>query len=563
MTVHWLNRHPDLCDHQAHWDVHQLTRLLAGLTKPHDPVFVVAGRFHSSSDDVAWVRDHLEYPGVLAVTSDEESLFPWWEFRDPRLKLWVMTPRPAHIKAHGPPDLVLTEGPPPLARYWLQEAGYTPWRDRPWDWFFAGQDTHVRRHEAVKIMGEMVDTEGAPLGFLATSQEFAGGLPQDVYYETLASARVAPAPAGPATPDSFRAFEAFMAGAVPVIDQQCPAYPQSSYWKHVFPSLPTPVGHWLIKDWESFPAYTQQILAADQIAVPDFVAAGAWWSMYERWLRRRVREDTNAPHASPITVVIPTSPIPSHPDPAVLVETVDSIRDRLPDAEILIVADGVRDEQAHLADDYHGYLHHVSWLCNVAWDRTALMVLPFHRHQALALREAMREVDTPLVLVAEHDTPLQGPFNWGRMARILSQGEADVIRFLHESRVLPDYEHLMLGGVETPFGLKMRRTKQWSQRPHLATAAFYRHILSSYFGDDSRTMVEDVMHGVVKNLVDMDELNWFRFRLWVLCEPDENGSIQRSYHLDGRGSEPMFENVFAYDGATPDGAPAPTAGRSD
>ena len=42
-----------------------------------------------------------------------------------------------------------------------------------------------------------------------------------------------------------------------------------------------------------------------------------------------------------VTVLIPVSPIPSHPSTEVLDVTIDSIRTRLPDAEIIIMFDGV------------------------------------------------------------------------------------------------------------------------------------------------------------------------------------------------------------------------------
>lgn len=560
----WLNNHPDRYDAGEHWDQADVRRLFAHLDG--HPVYVVAGRFHATPDDVKWVRDQLTYPCVLVVTSDEESLFPWWEFTgQPDVKVWVMTPRPGHLDEHGNPDVILGEGLPPDARDYLRNvAGYTPWRYRKFDWVFAGQDGHARRDEAIARM------EALPQGHLLVSKGFNSGTGPDDYYSLLGDARCAPAPSGPATPDSFRAFEAFAAGCVPMLDAHCTAYADGSYWYRLFDQFVHDYGprcgHLVVHDWRNLRGYIEESMHTGspvEWGCPPWVETGAWWSQYQRWLRRKALEHTEA-FGSATTVIVTTSPIPSHPSVAMLRETIDSIQHRLPLAEIIVAADGVREEQTHLADAYMDYLHHVAWLCNTTWRNVCLVTMPGHRHQALTLKRAMELVDTPYVFVSEHDTPLQGEIDMLGCENVLQAGYGDMIRFIHESRVLDDYEHLMLGGPEERCGVKLRATMQWSQRPHLATAAFYRRVLSTYFGDDSRTMVEDVMYGVIKNLVEADFNNWLSgFRLWVYHEPDDHGSIQRSYHLDGRGDEPMFDNVFAYNGGTPDGAPAPTAGRTD
>jgi hypothetical protein len=110
-------------------------------------------------------------------------------------------------------------------------------------------------------------------------------------------------------------------------------------------------------------------------------------------------------------------------------------------------------------------------------------------------------------------------------------------------------------------GQPLLRTAQWSQRPHLASTEFYRNVLSRYFGTEARTMIEDVMHGVVDHAWRTDrEQGWERFRLWLYAPP---GDVKRSTHLDGRAGESKFEDrwVFAYDGPPPVGAPYPTRAR--
>jgi hypothetical protein len=159
----------------------------------------------------------------------------------------------------------------------------------------------------------------------------------------------------------------------------------------------------------------------------------------------------------------------------------------------------------------------------------------------------------------EHDTPLVGEFDWpGLVARCLD-GDAFVIRFYHEVAIHPDHARLMLSGPEGDPPLI--RTAQWSQRPHLARTDFYRRMLDTYFGRDSRTMIEDVMHGVVAvNCSEYGEtVGWGAFRLWLYA-PDLD-HMKRSTHLDTRGDDPKYDMIYDYDGGpAPVGAPHPSPG---
>ena len=50
-----------------------------------------------------------------------------------------------------------------------------------------------------------------------------------------------------------------------------------------------------------------------------------------------------------ITVLVPTSPIPSHPSTAILDACLAAVRAQLPDAQIVIAADGYHDGACSLA----------------------------------------------------------------------------------------------------------------------------------------------------------------------------------------------------------------------
>ena len=81
-------------------------------------------------------------------------------------------------------------------------------------------------------------------------------------------------------------------------------------------------------------------------------------------------------------------------------------------------------------------------------------------------------------------------------------------------------------------------------------------MLRRYFGAESRTMIEDVMHGVVQRAHVAG--GWGMFRLFIYTPP---GNIKRSTTSDGRGSEPKFDMKIEYDGETPEWGPTSTSDR--
>lgn len=551
-----------------YWDQAEVERLCAhALRRPagapdfthHDDippdadgvVLVVPGRFHHGQEaeisaaiaELSWV--------LLIVTSDEESLFDASAVTHPRIARWVQTPRP---DAEGA-DRWLPFCPPPQVGDAL---GGTRPPTKDLDWFFAGQVTHDRRYQMLSAL-QRIDRRRSP-GKLIASRGFAQGLDPESYVANAVRAKAMPAPTGPATVDSFRAFEALDCGAVPVLDGWCPTYGDAAvdYWRKVLGDHPLPV----VSRWESVGSGIRSALpTAERNRVQ------AWWLRWRRELAvdfadtiARLSGETPEPTIDDlVTVLMPTSPIPSHPSTEIVEATVASIRERLPEAEILLLVDGVRDELAHRADDYAEYVRRVLWLSAHVWRGVTVLLSDEHLHQGVMTRRALDVVRTPLVLFCEHDTPLVGDIPFGDLADVVISGDADVIRLHHEAEVLDAHRHMMIDRKPKQIrAVRLMRTFQWSQRPHLASAAYYRRICEEFFGWESRTMIEDVMHGVCEVAYHLHRMDgWRRHKVWLYTPV---GDIKRSTHLDGRGDDPKFDDRFryAYDGEVPEGAPHPS-----
>lgn len=247
-----------------------------------------------------------------------------------------------------------------------------------------------------------------------------------------------------------------------------------------------------------------------------------------------------------ITAVVPVSPIKSHPDTAILAETLDSFRFHHPTAEIILTFDGVRPEQECRRGEYEEHIRRVLWLADKKWRNVCPFVFDTHMHQTGMLRAVFNEIRTPLLLYVEQDTPIvtDEPIDWQLIYNSIECGEANVVRLYHEGVIPEPHRHLMHGGASWPAAdggkITMLRTSQWSQRPHVASTAYYRRILDAHFTTNAKCFLEDVLHGVLQNAWRQDGMaGWQQHRLY-LYHPD-NGNAKRSYHTDGRAGEPKWD----------------------
>jgi hypothetical protein len=531
-----VEREADASPHRLCWDQWQVEQMLTDLGGHHrlweddklvDAAVVVipAGRYEP--DFVQAELDRLD-ACVVILTSDETAVFDSSKLTHGNARWWVQAPRPGRSYPEG--ARFLPCGFPPftseLARAAPASASH---RDR--DWAFLGQVNHRSRRELV------ANLRGLTGGDLRPSQGFTTGVSQTAYMRAMAAAKIAPCPSGPGMADSFRVWEALEAGCVPVVEEGCPAY-KGGYWGQLGTPFPT------VGDWSEFPALLPRLLDewpgnANRIQ--------SWWSQYRRSLEWGLWDDWNAvtgqhppPHGN-VTVIMPTSPIPSHPDTSIIEQTVATVRHHLPDAELIITADGVRAEQAHYRPAYDEYLRRLTWLAAHEFGRCTLIVHDQHQHQANMTRHALELVRTPTILFVEHDTPLCADehIDWAACEQAIASGVVNTVRFHFES-VIPDvHKYLMIDWVPKKIaGLSCIRTRQWSQRPHLSSTVYYRRMLAdpAWFPPDAVTMIEDVLNSPVSHQ------RWERHKV-VIYAP-RGGHLKRSWNLDGRGADEKFEMQY-------------------
>lgn len=228
-----------------------------------------------------------------------------------------------------------------------------------------------------------------------------------------------------------------------------------------------------------------------------------------------------------ITVLIPVSPIPSHPSTEVIDQTVASVRERLPDSEIIIMFDGLPAWFLQYKETYEQFTQTLLWKINNEMGNATPLLFDKHMHQSGMMREALKLVRTPLVLFLEQDTPLHNDIPFDKLVEPVKTGYINLLRFHFEAQIPPEHAHLMLD--QSPIdilGQPFIRTRQWSQRPHLASLKYYRDICENYWDNEPR-FIEHIMYGIVAEGGD----NYDEHRLHIYAP---EGTIVRSKHLDGR-----------------------------
>jgi hypothetical protein len=237
-----------------------------------------------------------------------------------------------------------------------------------------------------------------------------------------------------------------------------------------------------------------------------------------------------------VTIIVPTSVLPSHPDTAIIDETISTIRAHFPDNEIILQMDGLREERLSRKKDYDEYKNRVLWKCLHEWKNVLPIIFEEHNHQTTMMKKTIDIINTSVMLYVEGDAPITPDceIDWQKCLDMIEYEKANTIRFHFETLIPEPHKHLMFG-IEDGF----MKTAQWSQRPHLSTVKYYRDVVLTF--SDDKTFIEDRFHGKVQDdILPYEEFNqagWKQHKLWIY-HPE--GNIKRSYHLDGRQGTQKF-----------------------
>ena len=136
-----------------------------------------------------------------------------------------------------------------------------------------------------------------------------------------------------------------------------------------------------------------------------------------------------------VTIVMPVSILPSHPNIWILEETIKSVRFHFPKNEIILQIDGLRSERKNRKNDYDEFKNRVLWKCLHEWDNVLPIIFDEHSHQTTMMKKTIGEIKTSLMLYVESDAPLVTDIdiNWEECLDMLEYGKAKTIRFHFEA----------------------------------------------------------------------------------------------------------------------------------
>ena len=229
-----------------------------------------------------------------------------------------------------------------------------------------------------------------------------------------------------------------------------------------------------------------------------------------------------------LTIVVPTSCIPSHPATDRIERAIASIRayPEAADCPLIITCDGLHPSHAARAEAYAEYKARLRKL----YPDSDIVEFPEHTHQIGMMRATMPRIKTPLLFYVEHDFYLRNEIPWAQICAVMQKrADVKVVRLLHLPSIHEAWFHLMKDKMPQDVdGLFMVRTTMWSQNPHFATVESYRDILQSLY-IEAYGFIEDRILGAVS------DSPWERFGVWIYT-----GSISRVGHTNGREGDPKI-----------------------
>jgi hypothetical protein len=266
---HFLNTMFDLygCEHQCSLDGWPKVGCIMVLHGGNETRW--AGRGETIAQKINEVTANLPWMIFVSI-GDESSEFPLRLLNHPNKKVWCQTPLPSTQA-----DRFLIEGFP---------AGTKKTRcERSETFAFLGQVTHHRRYDCVKHLQRYWFMHGN--GTIIQTDGFGKGVPHKEYLEALSQAKIVPCPSGPASPDTFRIWEALECGAVPIVDSRSLRDETVGFWPVVLGDHPLPV----IDDWSMLPEVMDAVLA-DYDRIQHFCQY--WWKSYrlsfKDWLAKDI-----------------------------------------------------------------------------------------------------------------------------------------------------------------------------------------------------------------------------------------------------------------------------------
>jgi hypothetical protein len=233
-----------------------------------DRAFVIAPGFewHGLEETLSYELNKIRRV-VLFITADELGVFNFEKITHPNIEIWVQYPYAWHEQYNKMPL-----GVPEHLKRNLPE-----YPTKTYDSYFSGQVTHPRREQLAKAI---VRVPNSVHNFTAGFTQ--GETPQE-YYRLMSNAKIAPAPAGSATIDSFRFYEAIEMLCIPIADRVSSRGEAYGFWEILFKSMPVKQ----VSDWSEMKKLIPSLLNNYPHNMHKIVS---WWIKQKRDFANKIME---------------------------------------------------------------------------------------------------------------------------------------------------------------------------------------------------------------------------------------------------------------------------------
>jgi len=225
-------------------------------------VLIIPGRYwHHRTNEISEAISTLGW--VLAIlVGDEENLFEPDRVFHRNIKWWVQSPKPG--TDYGDARLFGIGFPAHFNVLWPEQRGTAV--------FLSAQNTHSVRAECFQALDNVTVPK-----LVTETAGFTQGMGKKRYVGCMQAAKIAPAPSGPVTADTFRLYEALEAHTVPIADTK-------PFWNMLYPDAPFPI----VDTYDQLAGYINDQLDewpanSNRITV--------WWMHQKRNLTRWLKTD--------------------------------------------------------------------------------------------------------------------------------------------------------------------------------------------------------------------------------------------------------------------------------
>lgn len=172
----------------------------------------------------------------------------------------------------------------------------------------------------------------------------------------------------------------------------------------------------------------------------------------------------------PATIIVPISPVPSHPSTDMVERAVRSIHRHLEsqDWPIILACDGGTRETAY--KEFKNRLHALV-AGDAAFKQAAVLECTYWRHLAGVLEEAFQRIDTPLALVFQHDHEVLRPVDTPGILACFENPTVQYLRLNRYANRVEGWDYILEPFQEAP--IPLLKTAAWSDMPHFVRTTYY------------------------------------------------------------------------------------------